>query len=343
MEQKLISICIPTYNRPYELKRTLESIDTTKYDDVNIVISENCSPKQAETRSVVEEFKRNTKYEVYYYENEKNIGYDKNIRALVQRSKGKFSMFFSDDDMFMPGAMDEFVEFVRYHQDCGYILRSYRNYSKDCNSYNDFRYYNEDKVFPAGKETAMQMFDKSVFLSGFTIRTDYAREYVTDALDGSLLYQIYLVLEVCRRYKSAYSTILISKSVPISNNVHYFGECEEEKELYNSGLEGTTDRYNFVSWFMKIIDFIDEKYKDGSAPAFKKYMSKYSFSILSCARGKYWNWKAFISYCNQLKNIGYASSSYFYIYYFSLLLLGSKLSQKIIYLLKRIIGHRPQL
>ena len=342
MEKKLISICIPTYNRPEELKRTLESIDTTKYDDVNIVISENCSPKQKETRAIVEEFKNSSKYDVYYYENEKNIGYDKNIRALIQRSKGQFSMFFSDDDMFMPGAMDAFVEFVREHQDCGYILRSYRNYKED-GSYNDFRYYKEDKVFSAGKETAMQMFDKSVFLSGFTIRTEYAKEYVTDALDGSLLYQIYLVLEVCRRYPSAYSTILISKAVPISNNTHYFGECDEEKELYKTGLKGADDRFNFALWYMKIIDYIELKYNDGFGQEFKKYMSKYSFSILSSARGNYLNWKQFIKYSAKLKQIGYGTSFYFYIYYYALLLLGKNICWKSIYFLKKIIGHRPNL
>lgn len=342
MEQKLISICIPTYNRPEELKRTLESIDTTKYDDVNIVISENCSPKQQETRAIVEEYKKHSKYEVHYYENEKNIGYDKNIRALVQRSKGKFSMFFSDDDMFMPGAMDEFVEFVRKHQDCGYILRSYRNYKED-GSYNDFRYYSQDQTFPAGKETAMQMFDKSVFLSGFTIRTEYAQEYVTDALDGSLLYQIYLVLEVCRRYPSVYSTILISKSVPISNNKHYFGECEEEKKLYKTGLTGVEDRLNFAIWYMKIIDYIEAKYKDGFACEFKKYMSKYSYSIVSCGRGNYWDWKTFFEYGKQLKKVGYGSSIYYYIYFYALLILGKDLCWKTIYFLKKVIGHRPKL
>ena len=111
MEQKLISICIPTYNRPSQLKRMLESIDTTKVDDIDIVISENCSPKQKETREVVEEYQKTHPYEVHYFENERNLGYDKNIRAAVARATGRFCVFFSDDDMAMPGALDEYVEF----------------------------------------------------------------------------------------------------------------------------------------------------------------------------------------------------------------------------------------
>lgn len=340
MAQKLITICIPTYNRPVELKRMLKSIDTTKFDDVDIVISENCSPQQKETREVVEEYRKTCKFEIHYFENDENIGYDRNIRAIMQRSTGKFSMLFSDDDVFMPGAMDEFVEFVRNYQDCGYILRSYKFLSGSGHEQN-CRYYSTDKEFPAGVDSYIELFDKGVFLSGFTIRTEYAREYVTTELDGSLLYQVYLASEVIRRYPSAYSRILISKQLP--NEKHYFGESKEEKALYKNGFKGVQDKLIFVSWYMKIIDYIDRKYKDGSGKRLKHYMSKYSFSIMSCGRFRYWDFSVFNDYCSQLREIGYGTSAYFYIYYIGLLLLGSKGCWTIVRILKRVIGHRPKL
>lgn len=338
MEQKLLSICIPTYNRPLELKRMLESIDSNKIEDIDIVISENCSAKQKETREQVELFKAKSKYQVHYYENEQNIGYDKNIRALVQRATGKFIMFFSDDDIFMPGALDEFIEFVREHQDVGYILRSYR-FIRSNGGYQDCRYYSKDRVFPAGRDTYIELFDKGVFLSGFTIRNEYAKEYVIDDLDGSLLYQIYLAAEVCRFHPAAYSRILISQALP---GIHYFGDSKGEEE-YTAGLEGVQDRINFATWYMKIIDYIDNKYQDGSGKIMKRQMSKYSFSILACGRRKYWDIKTFNDYTDQLKKVGYGSSVFFYIYYFLLLVFGKKGSWAVIRFLKKIIGHRPQL
>lgn len=340
MSQKLISICIPTYNRPVELKRMLESIDTTKYDDVDIVISENCSLLQKETREVVEEYRKSSEFDIHYFENEENIGYDRNIRAIMQRSTGKFSMLFSDDDVFMQGAMDEFVEFVRNHQDCGYILRSYKfldskGHEQDC------RYYASDKEFNPGIDSYIELFDKGVFLSGFTIRTEYAREYVIDDLDGSLLYQIYLAAEVIRRYPSAYSRILISKQLP--NQTHFFGDSKEEKELYKTGLNGVQDRLNFATWYMKIIDLIDNKYNDSSAKRIKHYMSKYSFSIVGCGRQNYWDIKTYNQYCRELRKIGYGSSIYFYIYYLGVLLFGNSGCWAIVRFLKKVIGHRPKL
>lgn len=341
MSQKLISICIPTYNRPQQLKRVLESIDTTKYTDVDIVISENCSPLQAETRAVVEEYKRTSKYDVHYYENEKNLGYDKNIRALVTRSKGLFTMFFSDDDMFMPDAMDEFVEFVRVHQHCGYILRSYRNYRKD-GSFQDFRYYGSDKEFPAGKETSIELFDKSVFLSGFTIKTEEAKKYVTDKLDGSLLYQLYLLLEVCRTHPSAYSRILISKGVP-DDAVHYFGECEEEKDSYETGAMAGQNQINFLRWYTKVMDFVADKYGDDTGKLIRHNMSKLSYINLVQELRSNPSKEEYKDYCRQLESMGFNSSKYYYFYKFVLKLFGYKFCNKCIDIIKKVLGHRPKL
>lgn len=337
---KLLSICIPTYNRPQELKRLLESIDTTRYDDVNIVICENCSPKQAETRAVVENFKAQGKYDVYYYENGRNIGYDKNIRALLQHSEGVFSMFFSDDDLFIPGALDNFVEFVRAHQDCGYILRSYRNMNSD-GTYQDFRYYKEDREFPAGMETAIEMYDKSCFLSGYTIRTEYAREYVTEQLDGYLLYQMYLLLEVCKRYPAAYSRILISLALP--ENIHYFGESEEEKDLFKGHDMDGDNNLNLVLGDYKVINYFSEKYKDDTAKRIGRNMAKLSYPSLAVERRKKRGLKSFIKYSNELRKIGYGQSVYFYIYFIALVLFGAGFCDSVIEFIKKKLGHRPKL
>lgn len=42
----LLSICITSYNRINELYRCLDSIDTQYNDSIEIVISEDCSPKK---------------------------------------------------------------------------------------------------------------------------------------------------------------------------------------------------------------------------------------------------------------------------------------------------------
>lgn len=342
MEQKLISICIPTYNRPVQLKRMLESIDTTKVEDVDIVISENCSPKQAETREVVEEYKKNSPYDVHYYENERNLGYDKNIRAVVARATGRFCVFFSDDDMAMPGALDKYIEFIRKHQDCGYILRSYRNYNEK-GGYQDFRYYDSDREFPAGRDTAIELFNKSVFLSGFTIRQEYAKEYVTEALDGSLLYQMYLLLQVCRRYPSAYSRILVSKAVPMGENIHYFGEGDGEKGYVSGKAMSGENEILFFTWYVKFYKYVENEFKDGTGVSLLHDHSNLIYPAMARQLRINPDKKAFRSYCQKLFEAGLEKTFYCNVYYYTLLLFGPRFCDNMISLIKKALGRRPQL
>ena len=342
MGQKLISICIPTYNRPQQLQRMLESIDTTKVEDIDIVISENCSPKQAETRAVVEEYKKTHPYEVHYFENERNLGYDKNIRAAVARATGRFCVFFSDDDMAMPGALDDYIEFVRNHQDCGYILRSYRNYDEN-GGYQDFRYYSTDREFPAGRETAIELFNKSVFLSGFTIRQEYAREYITDALDGSLLYQMYLLLQVCRKYPSAYTRILVSKAVPYGENIHFFGTGDGEEGYKDASKMTGENTINFISWYVRFFNYVENEFKDGTGNQLLVDLSNMIYPTMATQLRTNPNKKAFKRFCNRLFEVGIIKTKKSKSYYYALLLFGVKSCDWVVRAIKKILGRRPNL
>lgn len=344
MTNKLISICIPTYNRPSQLKRMLESIDTTKVDDIDIVISENCSPKQKETREVVEEYQKTHPYEVHYFENERNLGYDKNIRAAVARATGRFCVFFSDDDMAMPGALDEYVEFVRKHQDKGYILRSYRGYTDPKEEHwQDFRYYSTDREFPAGRDTAIELFNKSVFLSGFTIRQEYAKEYVIDALDGSLLYQMYLLLQVCRRYPSAYSRILVSKSVPDEKNIHYFGTGDGEEGYKDASTMTGDNTVNFIRWYVKFFKYVENEFKDGTGDALLLDFSNMIYPVMATQLHTNPSKKEFRVFCGKLYDAGLLRTTKSKIYYYALLLFGPYSCDLIVKLIKKVLGRRPKL
>lgn len=338
MEEKLFSISIPSYNRPVEIRRLLDSIDTIHVNEIEIVICEDKAPKREEVRKQVFDFKSKTQYEVNYIENEVNCGYDKNLRNLIRAAKGHYIMFMGDDDSFILGAFDKFFDFAKEHSDCGYILRSYRNNYKD-GTHQDFQYFNGDKIFEASDESYMTMFDKSVFVSGFTIRRDYSLEFETEIFDSSLLYQLYLLAEVCRKYPSAYCHTLLTQS--IEGGIPYFGSSEAEKGVYTPGTITLDNSINFMRWYTVIIDYIAEKYHNDTNIRVKHNMSKYSYGFIKDQRNK--GIKVFTQYCKELKKLGFASSPYFYIYYIGLVVLGAKGCNKIITIIKRIVGYRPQL
>lgn len=334
IKKAFISVCIPSYNRPAELKRLLESFDSKNPDQVQIVICEDKAPKRMEVRGVVETFIQGTNYNVKYIENLENLGHGKNLRECIRQADGEFVIFMGDDDMFIPKVFDNYVDFLAKHIDCGYILRSSRQLLSDGN-YEYFRYFKSDKLFSPGVETYTQLFLKSVFMSGFTIKRSLVKDYTIDNLDDTLLFQLYLLAEVCMKYPSAYCNTPIVQGV--GDGTSFFGTNHKEKGLYTPGVL-VTNNINFINGFFKITKYVDEKHGIDSTNIIKNELSKYSFPLMSYTRSA--GIKHFKEHCQKLRNLGLDSTIYFNIYYVVLLIFGEKNCKNLILLIKRILGRR---
>lgn len=336
-EHFFVSICIPSYNRPKELRRLLGSIDTNRISEVQIVICEDKAPKRAKVRAVVDEFNKQSKYVVKYIENHENLGHGKNLRECIMQSNGKYIIFMGDDDMFIPEAFDDYFDYIKEHSDCGYILRSSRQLLED-GKFEYFKYYGENKVFKHGIEPYTQLFLKSVFISGFTIKRDLVKDYTIECLDDTLLFQLYLMAEVCLKYPSAYCNTPFVQGV--GDGISFFGTNKKEKGLYSPGVL-VSNNMNFIKAFLRITNFIDNKYHINSTDIIKTEMSKYSYSFMWMARSL--GRKQFKEHIVELRKLGLDSSAYFNVYYFGLLFFGEKLCKTVILFIKKIIGRRINL
>jgi glycosyltransferase involved in cell wall biosynthesis len=92
----LVSVGIPTYNRPAGLRRTLECICGQTYSNIEIVVSDNASPDSA-TKSVVDEFATRD-HRIRYFGQLSNIGAMENFRFVLARASGEYFMWAADDD-----------------------------------------------------------------------------------------------------------------------------------------------------------------------------------------------------------------------------------------------------
>jgi len=92
----LVSVGIPTFNRPDGLRRTLECITRQSYRNLEIIISDNCSPGP-ETQSVAEEFQKNDS-RIQYFRQDKNQGPAWNFAFVLEKATGEYFMWASDDD-----------------------------------------------------------------------------------------------------------------------------------------------------------------------------------------------------------------------------------------------------
>lgn len=336
-----VSICIPSYNRPNELVRLLESIDTNCCKEIEIIICEDNSPKRFEIINGVEKFKINSNFNIHLHLNKYNLGYDGNLRNLINLASGDYIIFMGDDDQFNTPNILPFIEFIKNNNSLGYILKTHKYIHRNGKE-EIFKYYPKTKYFIKGSDTYQELFRKSVFISGFCLKREYALLYQTDRFDGGLLYQLYLLAEITLNYPSAFCDISLIIQDEQLRGKPMFGSSSTEELLYKPGEITVENSLNFVNNFFSITEYIDKKYSLKSTDYIRKDISKYSYPILSIQRSK--GKKIFKQYCTQLeKGIEINRSVYYYIYYYSLLIFGKSFCDQIIVRLKNILGSTPNL
>jgi glycosyltransferase involved in cell wall biosynthesis len=101
----LVSVLIPTYNRPQFLKHALRSALEQTYTNTEILIQDNASDFDIEALAAFFGDPR-----ISLVRNEKNIGMALNWRALALRAKGKYVAFLNDDDLWEKSYLSFLVE-----------------------------------------------------------------------------------------------------------------------------------------------------------------------------------------------------------------------------------------
>ncbi|MDZ4202900.1 MAG: glycosyltransferase family 2 protein [Gallionella sp.] len=96
----LISVGIPTYNRPDGLRRTLGEISKQTYQNLEIIVSDNASPTN-EVENVVREFMLSDN-RIRYFRQELNIGIQTNFQFVLEKSSGEYFIWCADDDWHKP-------------------------------------------------------------------------------------------------------------------------------------------------------------------------------------------------------------------------------------------------
>jgi glycosyltransferase involved in cell wall biosynthesis len=90
----LVTIAIPTYNRAGGyLKQALESAVNQTYHNLEIIVSDNCSPD--DTESLV---KGVSDPRIRYFRHSKNIGASNNFNFCLEQASGDYFLLLHDDD-----------------------------------------------------------------------------------------------------------------------------------------------------------------------------------------------------------------------------------------------------
>ncbi|RPH52584.1 MAG: glycosyltransferase family 2 protein [Desulfobacteraceae bacterium] len=335
----LLSICIPSYNRPGQLLQLLDSIDCDP-QNIDIVVCEDNAPLREKVRSVVTSFKSQSPYRVHYFENEINMGYDGNLRRLVELAAGRFVMFMGDDDLFLPKALNKYLRFINQHEDKKYFLRSYIVIHPE-NRIENFRYLPSTTILPPGEKTVAWLFKRSVTICGFTIARDDAFKISTSELDGTLLYQVYLMAQICLNHESIYCDFPVVQAVQtFRDNKPMFGSSTAEKSRYTPGSISIENSINFTKAYFEVTKYIDNRRETRLTNLVRTDLSKYSYPFLSIQRKR--GIGSFLQYAKRLETeAGFGCTPYYFIYKWGLILFGEKLCDRTIMRIKDILGYTP--
>lgn len=129
MKTKLLSICIPTYNRCEILDESLKNIfSNPEFDSsrVEVIVSDNCSTDA--TKEVVAKYPL-----VGYYCNDKNLGF-LNLTVSLSYAKGKYIKIFNDTLSFKPGRLADMLDRIENHLNKNENVFFYANMFNNANN-----------------------------------------------------------------------------------------------------------------------------------------------------------------------------------------------------------------
>lgn len=127
MEQKLLSICIPVYNRKDIFKHCLfEACEASleRINEVEIVVSDNAS--EEDLCCIVDDVR--LKYniiDIKYHKNSQNIGLAKNFLKVVDIATGKYCWIIGSDDFIKYDGIKTVIEIIHKNNDVNFICCNY--------------------------------------------------------------------------------------------------------------------------------------------------------------------------------------------------------------------------
>lgn len=104
----LVSVLIPTYNRPEYFRLALESVLHQTYKNIEIIVGDDSTNN--DTENLIQEYTKKYK-NIQYYHNEKNLGQFENDLKLFDLANGEYINYLMDDDLFEVTKIEKMIRF----------------------------------------------------------------------------------------------------------------------------------------------------------------------------------------------------------------------------------------
>lgn len=109
-----ISIAMATYNGEKYLQEQLDSfLNQTRLPD-ELIISDDCSTDS--TMQILQNFAKDTPFEVKIYQNEQNLGYARNFENALKQTSGDLIFLSDQDDIWFPNKIEFITDFAQQNE-----------------------------------------------------------------------------------------------------------------------------------------------------------------------------------------------------------------------------------
>ncbi|VVB92215.1 Glycosyl transferase family 2 [uncultured archaeon] len=192
-QKKLLSICIPTYNRPNKLKRLYDFFlrrALNEYSNqIEIVVCDNSDNKNAQLNQTT------LGNSVHYSKNEINLGFSGNLVRCAEEATGQFIWFISDDDLVDWNGFRRLIDYLPYAAEQGIDCIMLPYFTK--NNSGEVKIYNDSNSWGKGRDVDIATFVTPlrqlpfVLFSSVVVRLDKKNlNQIAKEFSGNFLIQI---------------------------------------------------------------------------------------------------------------------------------------------------------
>lgn len=252
MEQPLVSILIPTWNRAYCIKKAIESAINQSWDNIEIIIVDNDSSDN--TQETIEEMKRQDD-RIIFSKNSQNIGAVNNWKRCFELSSGDYIKILWSDDWLEENTIEELIQPMLKNKEIGFTL---------CKA----QLYNKEMKLIKVMHNNFNIINKSTFVLGFSLRKPHLpyspmtalikRKYVENTFNGYDLSELCVKKAIGTDLLMIYNALIDEKTFGlfvVGTHVNFY-ESEDsitetsDKFLLNSCYEKAVQQilFNFANY-----------------------------------------------------------------------------------------------
>ncbi len=313
-----LTICIPSYNRPVQLRRLLNSIEINNSFTCQILIIDDCSPKQREITACIEEFKELSQF-ITYIPLKQNVGFDENALNLINHAEGEFLLFVTDDDIINSEYLEKTISYIS-NSNAKLAVTAYT--SSNSNNINRVFKSSFDSILCSSKDYVKCIYN-CILLSGIIISRSEILKLNIKEVKGMIYSQVFWSSLIASKHGIAYI------KYPLIT-IFADGEVGWGKNSGEPSNEFLADRKNIFSpifYHKALFKTILRTQENVKLKFFQRFIYEYSIRsyqlfirayVIGKRKGVYLFFKSFLNEKFPLKQ----NYIFIFIYFFIILIFG---------------------